>query len=50
MLEINGKRVAAINVCRIVDANARSKNSLKYQHERKLGKVKRSKEIGEEML
>ena len=35
MLEINRKRLAIITVDRIVDANAKSINSCKVQHERK---------------
>ena len=50
VLEDNGKRLVAITVCRIVDANTKSVNSTKAQHERKTGKVKRAKEIRKEML
>ena len=47
MLERNGKRLAIVNVCRIVDAKTRSANSSKVHHERKYGKVKRTKEVRE---
>ena len=35
---------------RIVDANTKSANSCKAQHERKCGKIKRAKEIRKELL
>ena len=37
-------------MCGIVDANAKSVNSCKSQHEQKCEKVKRTKEIRAEML
>ena len=37
-LEDNGKRLAIITVCRIVDDNNKSFNSTKAQDERKMGK------------
>ena len=50
MLESNGKQLAIITLCRIVDANVKSTNSCKAQRERKHGKIKRAKDIRTEML
>ena len=50
MLESNGKRLSMITVHRIVDSNTKIANSCKDQCERKCGKIKRVKEMREEML
>ena len=49
MFERNGKRLSIMTVCRIVDPNAKSVNSCKFQHKRKFGKIKRAKDIRDEM-
>ena len=50
MLESNGKRLAIITVCRIVDANITSVNSCKAQCDMKCRKIVRAKEIRKELL
>ena len=45
MLESTGKRLTIITVHRIVDTNKTSVNSCKTQHERKIGKIKRAKDV-----
>ena len=50
MLERNGKRLDMTKVRTLVDVSARSVNYSKAQHNRKCGKVKRTKEIREDLL
>ena len=50
MMEIHRTRLAIITACRIVDANTQSLNSYEDRHERKRGKIKRAKDVRDEML
>ena len=50
MLESNGKRCPVMTMCSTVDNNSKCVNSCKAQRERKCSKIKREKDIRDEIL